>query len=557
MDSISLRVHTPKNLANEYLANGELVEALIFNSRANTSLLRNEIDFTAYTVPIMAGEMAMMPIDYMVKQFHWVQNDKKTDFIQGRFHLPSSHYDIGYRVDIDRQFVDISFSIPKYIYGHSVAQFVRNPHNENILYEGLIEEFKHVTRHWYDMLFEVIRDFFRNTFTGIEVSFKHVEIIRLDLAFNQYFKSRDEAVRVAELMAKKHAKTLRGSRGRDEYRHDDHSSGFTSIGRNAYYKVYHKGTEFRTVGDRKRLIKHNLDVIKEIGGLKMDLKKKDFDAIRPGFRKTYDVQGIQDEADLILRHEIRFYPKSFSYYWKRNVFRKNDPAWKEKKRRFTELSTKYVRYTRNRRDEDRFTKEERKEYRNLEMQITRRHRFFMNVQDHVKAWAKEPQYDNVHNDVNEHKQVHFSKGLFNFLLRKFEAIIKDIQIDEMPKWDTIKVRAQEHNRGVIEWNASLYMTKIKKEKTISMHTVKKAYNMIEKYGSLKTAFDEGEYSRSAFYRALSMMEKIGYTSSMSLDPIYIDISFATYFERMRGVGCLKPTYNILFSCTRPNNRRRY
>ena len=594
MDSIGLRLHFEKDNLGNYGRNHDLVEALIFTSQANKSLLKNEVDFMTHSIPIMANELTLLPTEYIMKQFHWLDNDKKVDYIKGRFHIPSSHYDVGYRVDMDREFVDISFSIPKYIYGHSVAQFVRNPHLENPN-QGGYDRWKDVTSHWYTMLVEVIRDFFHNTFTGIEVCYEDIELVRIDLAFNQYFRTKEEAVRVSNLMSQKRSKELRGKRGRNEYRHDEHSSGFVAIQKNVYYKCYHKGTEFATVGDSKRLLRHNKKKLNHVDKTNSELVNsygevisrfefeqmkdsltqldpdsneywdvlnaiKDFRSMKTlrkaGGKKTnlYDVDELQKEADLIMRHEVRFVPKSMSYFWKNHLYRKDCQDWQGKKARFKELEAKRVKAIRNTKAKG-LSKEEREEHSDLSRRITKRHRFFLRVPNEVKNHCKEVQYGEKEAGIDEtfYPNHHFSRELFYYLVDKFQKIIESVQVDELPTWETLKIRLDSYNADQDTWNQALPKDSELRTKKISLSVIRSAYERISQYDSLDTAYEEGCYSKATYYRVREQLKKLGFGTTMSHEPIYVDTSFATYFERMRGVGCAKPMYPVYFS----NMKTRY
>lgn len=617
MDSISYRVHFDISKGG---VNSDLANVLLYNSNANRKKLRNSVDMTSENVEILANQLLVKPVDYVIKQMNFIKDNNTTNYITGRFHTPSSHYDVSYILKLEKNCVDINFSIPKYLYGHSISQFVYNPHTTSPHFNGFDKSFLEDTSDWYNQFVIITKDFFRSVFLDININYEFVEVVRIDLAFNQYFKSKGEALRVASLMAKKSNSEVRGKLGRKEYSTEEQGgTGFSSIQRNMYYKVYHKGTEFKTVGDKKRLERHNRITnhkrsayLKELGINPQKLTKKDKEIMNERSEyfdfdkafKLYDIDELQKEADLILRHEIRFVPKSMSRLFKKEIFRKNDKDYNDKIYHYKKLNAKNKRYILKNHPIDKLTREEQKDYSSTKRILDKRHRFFLKVNDNVKQWTKHNLYNefageyNEELDENKYTNVHFDKVIFDKMKLKFFKVIKESQVNEFTQWQTIESKILNYNMTLNEINkgfepepliSSVYVEKIIKEllissnfenvkklrnyenqlsdikklnenikkrnkgrinqNEISIALMKKAYDLIEKYNSLDVAFEEGEIKKSSYFQARKNFKILNLSTAFGLEgeKIKIDYSFNTYFKRLKGFGVHKPMYDVYFS----------
>src|SRR5205085_12548093 len=129
----------------------------------------------------------------------------------------------------------------------------------------------------YDLLISFLRKFFHWEFMMCTVQFTDVEINRIDVCFNQVFKSKDDALLYLE-----YQKRLKKKYARDEngvMRGYETSLMYVTSRYSA--KIYHKGTEYEK-HDKKEHLKYNKEKATQ-------------------YFKTEKLQAI---ADRVLRYEL-------------------------------------------------------------------------------------------------------------------------------------------------------------------------------------------------------------------------------------------------------------
>ncbi|MES2110954.1 MAG: phage/plasmid replication protein [Bacteroidota bacterium] len=164
-------------------------------------------------------------------------------------YIKSSHYSVSYFYNITQDFIDFNLSIPKYLYGTNIIQFVKY--------------FSQDCNTTYDALVDFVKSFVHKHFIDV-IDMKDIELTRLDLCYNQFFNSKFDAMKY--LLEQKELLTKHARSTKNDYRNYD--SSFMYITKRYSFKVYHKGTEFFK-NDRKELIKknptgHGVDELKEI-----------------------------------------------------------------------------------------------------------------------------------------------------------------------------------------------------------------------------------------------------------------------------------------------------
>lgn len=553
MDSISLRVHFPQKPDGTYENEG-LFNALFVLTEANKAKYRNEVEFSINTVEQIGLHTFMKPMHLIAREMEFGDSERRKMFTQGRIALPSNHYDIGYRLNVDRSFCDFSFSVPKYLYGHSVSQVARNPHPGNRQFPGYRASFYDVSNDWYDIFHEVIRDFFSSTFIDVEINLKYVELIRIDFCFNQYFNSKEECFNILPYMAQKANTGLKGKSGKNQTFQVDQvgTNSFYIAGRNAYYKIYHKGTEFESKnGDKKKLIKRNekrkddYRTAKELG-IKMTKK----------YEPMFDIEGLQKEADRILRHEFRFYPRNMSYYYKYYHFRKDCPEWQREKQRYKNYKTK-LSDPEKRREVDKITRILVKETDKKMLQV---HRFFLDAPERIKNNGKRTP---VAASDEHYTEQYLSRSFFNYMINKTFEIVEGAQISEIPDWEKLKVSAQELNRKVdheLRKNPDLLTNSLEKklkDQKVTLTSLRKMYENVKNYGSLDRMREEGMISKASYYRWRAVFSRLNLASSWSLQPFRQDLTFSSYFESIAGYDPSAPAgnnYKIYFSQMQDKHR---
>lgn len=191
------------------------------------------------------------------KKFHHegLENISKTSILYGdtghvldlthrsSINIASSHYSISFFINETRDFIELNFSIPKYLYTTNVMQFI-DQHNTS-------------SRHCYDKLINLLSEFFNKYFPWTP-DWEDVEVNRIDICFNQFFLSKGDALRYLQEqkdLSIKYAKTETNVPGN----YSTPGDGLTTVmytTQNYSFKIYHKGTEFRK-NDFKELVKNN------------------------------------------------------------------------------------------------------------------------------------------------------------------------------------------------------------------------------------------------------------------------------------------------------------
>lgn len=174
------------------------------------------------------------------------------------YNIASSNYSVSYYVNAAADWIEFNLSLPKYLYSTNVLQFISR-----------YDQSQHKT---FEMLISFIKDFIRKELDNVPV-LEDVEIHRVDLCYNQFFVTKEDALAYLDEQKKLLVKYARSSR--NNYRSYDTSLVY--ITRRYSFKIYHKGTEFEK-NDMKELMKKN--------PLKLDI---------PTLKKT---------ADTILRYEM-------------------------------------------------------------------------------------------------------------------------------------------------------------------------------------------------------------------------------------------------------------
>jgi hypothetical protein len=246
------------------------------------------------------------------KYLHFKESDHSMLIYRDYIKRPSSNYDIAVAVIQFKDYIEISLSVPKYLYGTNVMMFTDSIfNNENFTY-GDAMDLEMAFEKTFSRLGKFIRKLFRDIFPeNMKIDTCDVEIKRLDFCWNQVF--RDESDAKMYLMYQKMIKK-KGARLSSEAMRSYETSIFYN---SEYYtaKIYHKGTEYKR-SDRLKHLAYNRLRKKEI----FPVEDKD------------GLLGLQSCADRILRYEVSFKKPYLQYYYWRYYYRKSVPKivqWKE------------------------------------------------------------------------------------------------------------------------------------------------------------------------------------------------------------------------------------
>jgi len=212
-------------------------------------------------------------------------------------HIPSSHYNIIMICDPINDSIKFNFSIPKYFYGTNILQSVENVNEYSFSY--LSKSWDYQQKILYSRLEKYIKAFFDIEFYGYNLDFNDVQITRIDLCYNQFFKTKELALQYLE-----HQKMFRKKNQRDTSNTANFETSKMFYNQNYSAKVYHKGTEYA-----------NCD-LKEHKKINKEFKKK-----------IFDTDLLQEVSDKILRYEVSIRNRQLSYLYNNKIFRKNSKVF--------------------------------------------------------------------------------------------------------------------------------------------------------------------------------------------------------------------------------------
>lgn len=185
--------------------------------------------------------------------------------------IPSSHYLLSYFYQVRHDSIEFNFSIPKYLWGTNVLQFVKYSSQD-------------ITDVW--LLFQdFINQFLLKQFPD-KIDLNDLELCRFDMCYNQFFPSKMDALRYMDAQEQLIVKYARSSINRVRHYKGE---GFEYVTDRYKFKVYHKGTEF-SKHDKKKLAKNN--------------------------PKGFNISDLQDKADMILRYEVTYRRSQINYLFK-------------------------------------------------------------------------------------------------------------------------------------------------------------------------------------------------------------------------------------------------
>ena len=293
------------------------------------------------------------------QMIRFVDEEKEKEInmkINGSYRVPSSNSNVTFNVSENGSYIDFEFSIPKYLYGHSLAEFVPQQGSDLKFREGInLLNFDQQARFLFKRLNNFIDRFFLDLCGYFQVDTlpnkKYVEIRRLDICYNQWFATKDEA-----LMYLNEQKKLDMKRQREKANvaksFDTSISYHSSMG--SYFKIYHKGSEYsKTEGDLRKHLALNREYIdkltrrmsrrhkdiytkyRKVIWAKMEAKGKGESFVideetkkeiqetvdRIYVRIPYKIDFLKQEMDKVLRYEISLSSKFFSNLYKSKVFR--------------------------------------------------------------------------------------------------------------------------------------------------------------------------------------------------------------------------------------------
>lgn len=477
IDTVILRVH---NLQK----NNQMIRCLeIYNNNG----------YSTKSIKVAQEDMANMRNAgvHSEKELLEVLQQKRTgDFLLktqvGKQVNSSNHYAFTYFINYTKDFIEFNFSIPKYKFGTNILMFVEHLLDRDYKYFEC-STIEHNIKRSYKILMEFLKNFFRNEFGICKIDFRDVEINRIDVCFNQIFKTKEDALIYLE-----YQKRLKKRYSRDE---DgvmrDYATSMMYVTKRYSAKVYHKGSEYE----------------------KNDMKEHQKINNEKGF-EYFKINKFQAFADRMLRYELTIRNSFLNYMHKNHLFRKECPFFQKAFEAY-----KNVENIKQRNDRiakaigklevaeqikyaaanpyEKIDRWERDMHKIVTKLITSRRYFMMEVDVLSLLY-------NAKTILESSDTVLFSGDLLKLCLERLIEFIDEFQIKELPDEERVKSLIDAYNSR----------NKLKLPKTEMVQF----YVHVMKFGSFKDTFNFFQTPKTSRYRYLQRFKKIG-ISENSIKPI--------------------------------------
>jgi hypothetical protein len=481
-----------------------------------------------------------------------ISRKEKERFIYRTQYVASSHYKIIITVDKnkgDNGIINFNFSIPKYFYGHNIAQSTVN--TNELDFQMINFSLDDAINNGYNRLLRYIKTFFDNEFPACYVDYSNIELKRLDFCYNQIFRSKGDALEYLNLQKLVKKKHLRENSG---YSNNYQTSIFYA---NDMYsvKIYHKGTEYskNDVNEHERINRERKEIV-------------------------FDVGYLQEFSDKILRYEITFRPSYISYIYNKYIFRKNsrqfltwrtihsrikaiNDSWNSRKFFETDNRNKQLLLLVNKykdkidkktnlkffnflhinyfkKDSDKITDKMKihlllKFYKDVDILLNYRRRFYfdLNIKDRADNFI-----DNQNNDLkfDTFKKVKYTNELYILMANKLKEFIFDMRVETRKPTEQYLSSIDKYNETV-----DLYRKQIK---GLPSYSITKSKSKLDKpkLGLILIALENSTidnlqnrigFSRATLSKYKKDLKTIGYEkNSVSNIPFEVpDIDFKQYY----------------------------
>jgi hypothetical protein len=468
-----------------------------------------------------------------------------TESLRGKVHIPSSHYYVAFSINDSKDYIEFNFSIPKYLWGNNVAQFVRSVKNKAFV-AGLDYKWTEQTKIVFSRLVRFINMFFENNFPHCLIDYSCLEITRIDLCYNQIFPTKAEAFRYLSYQKKINMRNMR----LNSANFHNHETSVMYVGENYSVKIYHKGSEFKK-NDAVELRKKNSAILRNAGlannqDLVFDLKsfqtegrlsdkdsKQYSEIIKSVTGKVsfFDVDFLQSIADRTLRYEMTFRKNMIGQLYKENSFRKLDPIYQKAVVDFKKLW--------NETDSGQSTM-------NLNEQEKKLFKYYLKWKRKTLSAKlvldKERNRQNRMGGLKQLNQIfefEFDEATMKAMCKKFRQFMMQFQVKAIDDEVSFKGKIREYNRRVDEENLKWadfdreYRKQMgfKIKKKLSILKMESIYTMLLRYGSWENIKKTQDLPKATFYRYKQDFEMIGMNNTyISCEIFNIETDYREYFD---------------------------
>lgn len=425
----------------------------------------------------------------------------KKDFffypVHGNISTASSDSTCKFSVNENSDTLKFELSVPKYFYGHNIAQFIPNIDSDRYKKNPFAaREFAFHVKDIRVRIIEFIVTFLSDLSNLLSVhnfqshfDLSDIEIKRLDICYNQFFASKEMAIDY--LLAQKkiyHSRVKKNTIVKQDY---DTSFAYRHSKDGFYFKIYHKGDEFENE-DMKKLIKINIEnfdsnpenlilaksIFEKHFSKTFEEKKGKVEDLILNYYKTYvnskekqqfikelesilvfKVSDLIRESNKVLRYEMSFTTTYLSTLYKREIFRSKCPDWNFLKKSYSLIKRydlyleKDVAIAKKFKQVYNITRDMRQEYNIIHKSLAKKHQFFlftskkvkkhehslgfMDVMEFKRNWAKA--------QIIDIKEATFSDDLFDLIFKRFKEEIDFFQIKEVEDTKTTIELIEKYN----------------------------------------------------------------------------------------------------------------
>ena len=460
--------------------------------------------------------------------------------------LTSSHYYLSYRIDLKRDFTEFNFSIPKYLYGSNLLQFVPHP-NENYLNFSmeLLETMEFHVSNTFDWLMRFLDRFILDWFDGLEIDKKDIEIARIDIAYNQIFNSKEDALKYLEFQKRIKKSYIREN---SNYKADWSSSIFLSTERYGA-KIYHKGSEYKSKNGEKS---HHLKINKE--------KKETIFQVNDELDKDGNVlkEGLQSFADRILRYEITFRKSYMSYLFKKHLFATKCPflkALKKDYKKANRIKKKCEREIEKEAKKKHLTDRQKQafmtafislpktlkdSYYQYDAIINKRNSFRLDISEDEKK--RNTTIENVTFKSNQNPTIPlnalFTRELLHEMFKVFLKFMDEFEIKKLDKFEDNTQKVIQYNMKIEKYNSTIEDPNERKTKINESLANQILFNI--QYHSLDEMVRLRLISRRTKYNYLKLLEKLGIEKNTVSNIEFIELfsrDFNKYYFSISHMHC--------------------
>ncbi|PTN07413.1 phage/plasmid replication protein [Mangrovibacterium marinum] len=450
-----------------------------------------------------------------------------------------SHYDLSYRVDMKQDFVEFNFSVPKYLFGTNLKQFIPHPnekyHNFPI---DLLRTMEFHLSNTFDWLTRFLNEFLLDWFDGIEIDKKDIEINRIDIAYNQIFNSKEDALQYLEFQKRIKKSYIREN---SNYKADWSTSIFLSTERYGA-KIYHKGSEYKGKnGDKSKHLRVNREKKETIFPVNDELDK-DGNVLK---------EGLQSFADRILRYEITFRKSYMSYLFKKHLFANKCPFLKALHKEYKavkKIKSKCEREIEKAQKGKQLTEKEKQIYMTAFISLPREKKdaFFqyegiLNKRNSFRLTITEEDVkgnstiENIYFKTGYNPVIPvnalFSRELLHEMFKVFMSFMEEFQLKKLDKYEDNIQKVILYNREVDRLNASIEDPKQHKKRINETLANQILFNL--QHHSLDEMVQLKLISRRTKYNYLKVLERLDISKNTILSRNLFEsneVDFTLYFD---------------------------